>query len=177
MRSVSCNRESSLITREIITSCVNPDIQLIVFVLFFSHIPISASSPQPSSSPWRSSVSSRSPPCPAFTRAPPACSHHTRPTAGRSAPSMTLRPPKTTSWLLSRERLSPYWTTGEFLQTNCYVVKWAHFGFCDPVDHKWTGWPLSLNSWTWCDKMGKYLRLYMMKISRSLYFLSTTGCD
>lgn len=67
------------------------------------------------SSHWRSNVSSRRPPCRAFTQAPPACSPHTSPTAGRSAPSTTSRPLRTMSWLSSQEKSSLSWMIGEFL--------------------------------------------------------------
>lgn len=69
---------------------------------------------QLSSSRWRSSVSSPRPPCPASTPAPPACCPRTSLTAGKSAPSTTLKPPRTTSSLSSQERSSPSWTTGDF---------------------------------------------------------------
>lgn len=70
---------------------------------------------QPSSCLWRSSASSRRPPCRAFTRTPPGCSPRTSPTAGKSAPSMTLRPRRTTSSPSSRGKSSLSWTIGEFL--------------------------------------------------------------
>lgn len=69
---------------------------------------------QLSSSRWKSSVSSPRPPYPASTPAPPACCPRTSLTAGKSAPSMTSKPPRTMSSLSSRERSSPSWTTGDF---------------------------------------------------------------
>lgn len=69
---------------------------------------------QLSSSRWKSSVSSPRPPYPASTLAPRACCPRTSLMAGKSAPSTTLKPPRTTSLLLSQERSSPSWTTGDF---------------------------------------------------------------
>jgi len=79
-----------------------------------AHVPLF--SVQPLSCRWRSRI--RKPPCRAFTPTPPACSPRTSPTAGKSAPSTTLRPLRTTSSPSSREKSSPSWTIGESLHTH-----------------------------------------------------------
>lgn len=93
---------------------------------------------QLSSSRWKSSVSSPRPPYPASTPAPPACCPRTSLMAGKSAPSMTSKPPRTMSSLSSRERSSPSWTIGDF-----------------------TVYPPNTS---WCEYL--YLRLCWVEISR-----------